>query len=836
MKLRILLPPTLAACVQRNAVPVKVEVDLGDGKPVSPERAGAATFAALPDAHRAAAFALSRLCGGEVGAFLQLDKKQLAEMVELLRGETAFFFADTPKISIPWQEARNGKLGLIGVSELVEEEKAEAVRDTPQRVEVASESRNNDEEEDDTPSEEAWLDYRGSPIEVEGSTEYVLVQMPSSGHPGHKRALRILREANFLRDKRNRYWWWLRGRDKTLDFLAEYREEFENDLRAVFTDNFLEHVKSIRSATLQTRATENEAGAEVMVTIQAGEAPPALVEQALATGANHVESDGKVYLFGKGLLAKAHALQKRLTGSPDAPLLGQGAYRIPREQTTQAEELIAEADPGFKPPETWQARSAALRNFSKLPPPPLPPEPGDVLRPYQKIGTAWLLHLFRHRLGGILADEMGLGKTVQALALLACLKEEKDLGDAHLRASLVVCPASLVENWRREAVRFCPQLKTFVHHGSKRLSSPEEIAAHDIVVTSYGTFVRDLALFAAAPLLCIVGDEAQHLKNRRAQAAKALTKLSARGRFLLTGTPVENSPDDLRSLLNFLMPGALLPVPNGSRGDERAWHERRFLAQAAPYVLRRAKEAVAPELPEKIEQVVYVRMTPEQAKTYAEVKKVAEREIASLEEAGTPEGVARVKALAQLLRLRRTCCDPRLLDDSLLPKHSAKLAAFGEILDSALDSGSRLLVFSQFTSLLALVRRELDDAGLSYCYLDGSTRDRQAQVDRFQNDASVPLFLLSLKAGGTGLNLTGADQVVHFDPWWNPAAEAQATDRAHRIGQTRTVHVHKLIVSDSVEENVLLMQGRKKKLLQDLFEAAEAANAPVNVDDLKELI
>ena len=207
-----------------------------------------------------------------------------------------------------------------------------------------------------------------------------------------------------------------------------------------------------------------------------------------------------------------------------------------------------------------------------------------------------------------------------------------------------------------------------------------------------------------------------------------------------------------------------------------------------------------------------------------------------MEEAGVPEGQLRMKTLTQLLRLRQTCCDPRLLDDKLEPGASAKLAAFREILYGAMDAGNRILLFSQFTSLLALIRAELEAESIRHCYLDGSSRDRMAQVDRFQNDDSVPIFLISLKAGGTGLNLTGADLVIHFDPWWNPAAEAQATDRAHRIGQTKTVQVYKLIVSDSVEENVLRLQSSKRKLLSEVFEAGEAANASISMTDLKELI
>ena len=284
------------------------------------------------------------------------------------------------------------------------------------------------------------------------------------------------------------------------------------------------------------------------------------------------------------------------------------------------------------------------------------------------------------------------------------------------------------------------------------------------------------------------------------------------------------------------MPGGWKKIPPDVRGDERSWHEQRILKQAAPYVLRRAKEIVAPELPEKIEQVVHLDMTEQQRKTYEQSRAMAEQEIAKLEETGVSEGSLRMKTLTQILRLRQACCDPRLLVDSLEPAASAKLAAFLEILEEAIDGGHRILLFSQFVQLLSLLRQQLDDDGVPYCYLDGSSRDRMGQVDRFQNDESVPIFLISLKAGGTGLNLTGADVVIHFDPWWNPAAEAQATDRAHRIGQNRVVTIYKLIATNSVEEKVLHLQTRKRKLLQDVFEAGEIANADISLEDLKGLL
>ena len=376
-------------------------------------------------------------------------------------------------------------------------------------------------------------------------------------------------------------------------------------------------------------------------------------------------------------------------------------------------------------------------------------------------------------------------------------------------------------------------------------------------------------MFAEGGVTVVIADEAQHIKNRRSQNAAALRALRARSRFLLTGTPLENSLDDLRALFEFLLPGYLDRVPAGLRGDERAWFDQRLRAQVAPYILRRTKLAVAPELPPKLEQIIWCDLTPAQARLYRDQQQAGERELFDLAAGGANEGRLQFAALTQLLRLRQICCDPRLVatgralsgippsdPDSAAPPDqapppagptaagpasfadSAKLDAFRELLAEAIDDGHRLLVFSQFTSLLALLRGELEAQGTACCYLDGSmpVRARQAEVDRFQDSPDVPVFLISLKAGGTGLNLTGADTVIHFDPWWNPAVEAQATDRAHRIGQTRLVTSYKLIAAGTVEEKVLALQDTKRALLADVFEASDSVAAKLSLAELKTLL
>jgi SNF2 family DNA or RNA helicase len=356
-------------------------------------------------------------------------------------------------------------------------------------------------------------------------------------------------------------------------------------------------------------------------------------------------------------------------------------------------------------------------------------------------------------------------------------------------------------------------------------------------VTSYALLRRDEALWEGREFDVVILDEAQHIKNPEAQVSKAAHRLRGRHRFALTGTPVENSPEDLWSILRFALPGYL-----GSRerfaerfvkpltsSDPPAAVRERLARRLRPVVLRRLKSEVARDLPEKIEQVVRCDLTAKQREVYTKLLQESRRSL--LEAEG---GKKRMLALTALLRLRQTCCDLRLLGMQDLPEEevSAKVEAFGELLDEAVGGGHRVLVFSQFTGMLQILAGELAGKGLSYCYLDGSTKDRAAVVNRFQN-GDAPVFLISLKAGGVGLNLTAADTVIHADPWWNPAVEAQATDRAHRIGQERIVTSYKLIARDTVEEKILTLQERKRTLTESLL--SEAGDAHLSENELMSL-
>lgn len=808
--LRLLLPPNLATTAPRDAIGVKIEVDLSRPPPpeVLPALAALQRFGAVP----------------APVMFLQLSREQMRELTTLLKGQQRFAFVNDPQKTLLW-------IGPIlrGVSEhLGKPEPAPASA-------PASPSRSAPPKfPPRTPRTEISSDL--APMHVDGSENFLAITLPSRESVAYRSALDLLKDHGFRLEPSNRKWW-LRDRHKTLSFLSHHLDRLENEFHAEFTANFERNTAKIVNAGVSTKITKSGDEFEVTVGLDTGAISGAELTSALTSNRGYLESGDKIFLIDPAQAAKIGDVQSALAGEPTSIGGSRQTHRVSAARAAEVDDLLEELSPGYKSPATWRERSHALRDLSTLESLEVPAPAGEFLRPYQKLGVAWMAYLHSHKLGGILADEMGLGKTLQALSLIAALQGSK-AEDESPKPTLVVAPASLVENWRREAVRFTPQLRVFVHHGASRLDSSGNVNEHDLILTSYATLANDRGLFANADWRCVIADEAQHIKNRRTRNAKALRALSAESRFLLTGTPLENSLNDLRSLFEFLLPGFLKEVPTGLRSDERNWHDDRLRSQTASYILRRTKVAVAPELPEKIEQVIYCEQPPQQAALYRRTQEASERSLLEMETKGANQGSIRMATLTQLLRLRQVCCDPRLVQPTAPAIWSSKLAAFRELMDEISDEGHRVLVFSQFTSLLALLREELDASGTAYAYLDGSMTPakRQAAVDRFQNDDQVPVFLLSLKAGGTGLNLTGADTVIHFDPWWNPAVEAQATDRAHRIGQTRVVTSYKLICSGSVEEKVLGLQETKRALLADVFEASDAASAKLELSDLRDLL
>ncbi len=426
----------------------------------------------------------------------------------------------------------------------------------------------------------------------------------------------------------------------------------------------------------------------------------------------------------------------------------------------------------------------------------------EILRDYQLEGAQWLIDNFAAGEPSLLADDMGLGKTVQTLAFLDSVKDD--------RPQLIVAPASLLLNWRAECQRFCPHRRVAVHHGSKRAKTVEALQACDLVATSYGSLRRDVDLLYGVEFQVVVLDEAQAIKNPASQTARAAGELWAEGRVALTGTPVENRLVELWSIFQFLAPGYL-----GEEEDARAVSTpgtasfRAFKAKAAPFLKRRLKRDVEPSLPEKQEITVNLPLSEAQQALYQRLLRSSREDVAD----GKADAVS---ILAKLTRLRQACCHPGLVDERLVQAESNKLEFLLERAAEVVESGHAALVFSQFTTLLKLLRFQLEERGLDYLYLDGQTKNRQALVDRFQA-GEKPLFLISLKAGGVGLNLTRASYVYHLDPWWNPMVEAQASDRAHRIGQTRKVLSYKLISENTVEEKILKLQAGKKWLADGLW-------------------
>jgi superfamily II DNA or RNA helicase len=486
--------------------------------------------------------------------------------------------------------------------------------------------------------------------------------------------------------------------------------------------------------------------------------------------------------------------------------------------------------------EAFGKMRGALEGFAGVEPLDPPPTLRGSLRDYQRYGLGWFAALRRLGFGGCLADDMGLGKTVQVLAMLDARRQERPAPGP----SLVVAPRSVLHNWAAEAARFAPELRVLVYEGAARGARGESFGRYDLVLTTYGLLRVDLEELSGTDFDYVVLDEAQAIKNARSVSAKAARALRARHRLALSGTPVENHLGELASLLDFLNPGVLGTVGSlsslaqGARRVDDA--TRDVLARAVrPFFLRRTKREVARELPDRIEQTIECELEGEQRRLYDELHAHYRQ---SVPQRVASDGVARSTAyiLEALLRLRQAACHPGLIDERRRRQPSAKLDALLEQLESVRAQGQKALVFSQFTSLLSIVRDLLDDRGIAYEYLDGATRDRAQRVARFQSDDQCGVFLLSLKAGGVGLNLTAAEYVFLLDPWWNPAVEAQAIDRAHRIGQTRTVFAYKLLARGTIEDKVALLQEEKRKLVEGLFGDATASLGGLTREDLERLL
>jgi len=509
--------------------------------------------------------------------------------------------------------------------------------------------------------------------------------------------------------------------------------------------------------------------------------------------------------------------------------------RLENHHLTMIDQLLTEVDHA-KADAEFDNRVRKLRDFSGVVPQELPEGFVGELRPYQKAGYDWLHFLHEFNFGGCLADDMGLGKTVQVLVFLLSLHTS---GKAK-HADLIVLPRSLLTNWQRETARFTPNMRVLEYHGNMRGKDITIFDDYDIVVTTYGVMMRDINLLSKYQFHYVVLDESQAIKNPLAQTSKAARLVKSDHRLVMTGTPVENSTFELWSQFAFLNPGLLgnleyfkrefgTPIEKKS-DDKKALFLRKMVF---PFILRRTKDQVAPELPPRTERVLYCDMEPAQRKLYNRTRDYFRGVLVGMLESQGMDNT-RMKILEGLLRLRQICNHPVMIEREFRGE-SAKFELLIETLETLRLEGHKALVFSQFVEMLKLVRKELDIRKIPYAYLDGRTTNRQERVDTFQNDDSLPFFLISLKAGGVGLNLTAADYVIHIDPWWNPAVEMQATDRTHRIGQVKPVFVYKMIVRDSVEEKILQLQEKKRILVDQLISTESSFLKSITSDDVKVL-
>ena len=564
------------------------------------------------------------------------------------------------------------------------------------------------------------------------------------------------------------------------------------------------------------------------------------IKKALELGNSFIEYKGKTILLdGDAIMQALEVFQDCLPNNLDQSKVNlesiYGSYVYSTLDSLDGIEVTAS--------KKWMEKAKTLNDQDVLKNIDLSKNLKCSLRKYQKDGVNWLRFLENRGFCGILADEMGLGKTVQTLAWLQLDRSEKHQKNL---PALIICPTSLVENWAEEVKRFTPDKSILVLQGSDRHKDWKNIPNYNIIITSYALMRRDIDKHLDFTYSVAILDEAQQIKNRTTQNALAAKKIQANHRLVLSGTPIENSVTDLWSIMDFLMPGYLgdhktfhekyeLPIIHG--GTEGDLAQIKLKRKLHPFLLRRLKKHVAKDLPPKIERIASCKLTADQLLVYQQLLNASKNRIEKMVE---KDGFnkSRMEILKTLLRLRQTCnhIDLLHLKDVKSKNPSGKMDLFFSLLNEAIDSSHRILVFSQFTGMLSILKNELEKKDIKYCYLDGSTKNRQDIVKLFNRDHSIPVFLMSLKAGGTGLNLTGADMVIHFDPWWNPAVENQATDRAHRIGQKRTVYSVKLITKGTIEEKVVALQESKKNIIDSTLTTDDQVMQKLTWEDVQNLL
>ena len=680
-------------------------------------------------------------------------------------------------------------------------------------------------------------------LKIEGSLNHLAAELESRlgdrrttlsspgvrpNHPAEQAAIQRLLDAGFSEPNREGQFV-LKGEPRILGFFATELPRLQKLWKVTIGERFTHVTRDVeRVAPRFEVKSSGETWFDLSVNLEtpSGERFSASdIQRMLQSGQRSVRTKNqKLALFDTALLEDFREVLRDCDPAQREP----GLYRIDAKHAGYLAEFAGEQGSIVGAPPAWKAWSMGEGGIGAA-----DVELGDlehVLRPYQKTGVNWLNRLSQNGLSGLLADEMGLGKTVQMLAFIRSIRGKH----------LVVCPSSLVFNWQREAARFAPEMKVIPVVGPDRAAALRVSA--DLYITSYPLLRRDADLYRGMEFETVVLDEAQHIKNPDSQNSQAALSLKSHFRFAMTGTPIENSIRDIWALMHFLMPGYL-----GKRDDfkERYQREiesepggpthRRLIKRLRPFILRRTKREVLTELPDKIEQVAYCELSAGQRELYSQLSSSTRRQLSEL--AGSKDqNKARMTMLTALLRLRQACCDERLLRPDAEPEErSGKVEMLLELIEEALDGGHRVLVFSQFATMLRLLRDALNAAEIASCHLDGQTKNRAQEVDRFQA-GEAQVFLISLKAGGTGLNLTAADTVIHFDPWWNPAVEAQATDRAHRIGQKQVVTSYKLIARETVEEKILALQQRKKAIIAASLDSEEPLMEALSFEEIRELL
>jgi SNF2 family DNA or RNA helicase len=550
---------------------------------------------------------------------------------------------------------------------------------------------------------------------------------------------------------------------------------------------------------------------------------PAILE-AVSRGERFVPlSDGSSGLISEEMIERVERLGNWAQTDGEA-------FRFSSSQALLLNALL-ENEQGLKADQKFKNLRKKIRSFSGVAALKPAASFSGKLRKYQREGLGWLKFLESFGFGGILADDMGLGKTVQCLAYLDLRKFERT-GKTPL-PSVLVAPKSLLDNWKAEALRFTPNLRVLVHAGALRVKDAHSFDGYDLIVMTYQTLLRDIEVLKETVWDCVIADEAQAIKNPEALVSRAVKSLPSKFRLAMTGTPIENSLEDLFSISNFVNPGFLSGKRKSPRFDAGS-AGRKILSDAfRPVLLRRTKEKVLKDLPEKTEQTIFVDLESKQMRIYNELKRFYQGQL--LKDVRL-NGVNKssIQILAALTRLRQAALHPGLIEVSHAGEKSSKFELALDMLDEIISEGHRVLIFSQFTKLLALFKSELNLRNIEFAYLDGQTRNRKDAIAGFK-ESNVPVFLISLKAGGVGLNLVEADYVFLLDPWWNPAVEAQAIDRVHRIGQKRAVNAYRFIAKATVEEKIMELQQSKRGLMDDIVSEKSASIRNLSLQDIEGL-